>query len=216
MQVYTEEEAIKNALTYFKNDELAAHVWVNKYALRDNQKRIIEKNPEQRFSTISEELSRVDKKYSDVDLKDRYLKGLLNGDFIPGGSGLYGIGNPYSIVSLGNCFVISGNNEDSIGSIFKVDQESAQIYKRRGGVGTDISHIRPTGNLVTNAAGSTSGPLSFADQFSNTVRRIGQEGRKIIVLQDENIQSSHGKRKINRVFIRQFINQRNIKFNWVA
>jgi ribonucleoside-diphosphate reductase alpha chain len=178
MQVYTFEEARKNALEFFNGDELAADVWVNKYALRDNDRNILEKDPKERFITIASELARVDKNYTEKDFREEYEASLINGEIIPGGSGLFGIGNSYSFVSLGNCFVISGNGEDSIGSIYKVDQESAQIYKRRGGVGLDLSHIRPMDFAVSNAAGTTTGPLSFADQYSETVRRIGQNGRR--------------------------------------
>ncbi len=178
MQVYTLEEAHRNALKYFKGDELAAHVWVNKYALKNEEELIVEASPEERFIAIAMDLNRINKKYGEADEFDLFVKSLIKGTILPGGSGLYGIANPYSTVSLGNCFVTSGNNEDSIGSIWKQDQEAAQIYKRRGGNGTDISHLRPSGTLVSNAAGSTTGPISFADQFSATVRRIGQNGRR--------------------------------------
>jgi ribonucleoside-diphosphate reductase alpha chain len=178
MQVYTREEVTKNALEYFHNDELAAHVWVNKYALKNTDGDFVEDSPQARFSAIAEELNRINLKYSEPHRYDDFRKAMVEGYILPGGSGLSGIANPYSIVSLGNCFVTTGNNEDSIGSIWKVDQESAQIYKRRGGNGVDLSFIRPAGTLVTNAAGSTTGPISFAEQYSQTVRRIGQEGRR--------------------------------------
>ena len=126
MQVYTREEVLKNALKHFKNDELAADVWANKYTLKDKAGKLYESGPIDRFITIGNELDRMDKLYPlEKSFKEVYQKLLINGNMLPGGSGLYGIGNPFSFVSLGNCFVISGNNEDSIGSIFKVDQESA-------------------------------------------------------------------------------------------
>ncbi len=179
MQVYTREEALKTALKRFNGDELAADVWVNKYTLKDKAGKLYELSPSDRFNTIGNELSRMDENYPCVkSFANIYKNLLINGSIIPGGSGLYGIGNPFSYISLGNCFVISGNNEDSIGSIFKVDQESAQIYKRRGGVGIDISFIRPTDYTVSNAAGTTTGPIPFGQQYSDTVRRIGQNGRR--------------------------------------
>lgn len=187
MQVYTIEEARKNALKFFNGDELASDVWLNKYILKDANGNIVESGPEERYSTIANELARIDKNYTTKDLSYEYEEALLAGEIIPGGSGLYGIGNPYSFVSLGNCFVISGNDEDSIGSIYRVDQESAQIYKRRGGVGNDISYIRPANFAVTNAAGTTSGSISFAGQHSDTVRRIGQNGRRGALMLSQHI-----------------------------
>jgi ribonucleoside-diphosphate reductase alpha chain len=179
MQKYTRKEVLKNALKKFNGDELAADIWINKYTLKDKEGNLYEDHPDDRWNTIGNEMRRIDLNYVHQKWKsDVYIKLLINKKMIPGGSGIYGIGNQFSYVSLGNCFVISGNNEDSIGSIFKTDQESAQIYKRRGGVGNDLSFIRPEHYSVSNAAGTTTGPIPFGQQLSDTVRRIGQNGRR--------------------------------------
>lgn len=180
MSIYTEEQVTENALEYFKNDTLAATIWVKKYNLKDNENNHVESDPKERFRTITQEIIRVDSKYNDsvrLDPDDVY-NALRDQLFLPGGSALFGIGNKYSIVSLGNCFVISGNNQDSYGSIMKNDQEIVQIAKRRGGVGFDISHLRPSGWNVKNAAGSSSGATSFASRFSHSTREVGQAGRR--------------------------------------
>jgi ribonucleoside-diphosphate reductase alpha chain len=170
----------ENTLAYFKGDELATTVWMKKYALKDQSGEFVETGPLDRFETIAREICRIDAKYpSDSPLSYDVVFNLLkNGYFLPGGSALSGIGNDYTVTSLGNCFVISGSNEDSYGSILKNDQEIVQIAKRRGGIGLDISHLRPENSVVLNAAGSSTGAVSFAHRFSNSTREVAQSGRR--------------------------------------
>lgn len=179
MNQFSIEEVKENCKKFFGGDELAAGIWMKKYILRNSEGVLQESSPEDRFRTIAEEIARIDKSYGDTTYTvDDYFRLLKDRRGLPGGSGLYGIGNNFSKSSLGNCFVISGNGEDSYGSILKNDQENVQIAKRRGGVGLDLSHIRPSGFSVNNAAGSSTGVVSFMHRFSNSTREVGQEGRR--------------------------------------
>lgn len=180
MRIYSEEEVFKSCLEWFNGDEMSAKVWMKKYTLRNKMGEYVELSPLERFKAIAEESYRIDFQYSGVcryTVED-YLELFTSKKAIVGGSGNYGIANPYSITSLSNCFVISGNNQDSYSSIMKNDQEIVQIAKRRGGVGLDVSHIRPAGMVVSNSAGQTSGVVSFCKRFSNTTREVGQENRR--------------------------------------
>lgn len=179
MRVFSTEEVREATKKFFNGDELITAVWLNKYTLKNEEGMFVEKSPEDRFASIAEAIKSVDIEHGDEHYSEtEYYEAMYNRIILPGGSGLYGIANPYSQSSLGNCFVISGNNEDSYGSILKNDQEIAQIAKRRGGVGLDISHLRPAGFPVANAAGSSTGAVSFMHRFSNTTREVGQEGRR--------------------------------------
>jgi len=179
MTVFTGEEVKKNCLKFFGGDELATKVWMNKYCLKNKEGEFVESSPLDRFRAIAKEIHSVDLAYGDTTYtEDQYYKVLSEQIISPGGSSLYGIANPYSVTSLGNCFVISGNDEDSYGSILKTDQEIVQIAKRRGGVGTDVSHLRPKTTSVSNSAGTSSGVVSFCERFSNSSREVAQDGRR--------------------------------------
>ena len=169
----------ENCLKFFKNDELAVQVWMSKYALRNTVGDYLEVSPQERFRAIASELARIDKKYKPHEFtEDNYYDYLSNRIIMPGGSGLFGIANPYSISSLGNCFVTSLNGEDSYGAILKIDEELVQIAKRRGGDGMDLSSLRPSLAPVSNAAGSSTGAVSFVPRFSNSAREVAQNGRR--------------------------------------
>lgn len=179
MTVFTKEEVTKSCLEFFGGDQLATKVWMNKYCLKNQVGEFVEKSPIDRYKAIAKAVYEVDVKHGDVEFtEEEYYEALVNQELSPGGSGLYGIANPYSITSLGNCFVIDGNNEDSYGSILKIDQEIVQIAKRRGGVGTDVSHLRPKAAFVSNSAGTSSGVVSFCERYSNSSREVAQDGRR--------------------------------------
>jgi ribonucleoside-diphosphate reductase alpha chain len=180
MKIYQYEEVLENTLNFFGKDELAANVWLGKYCLKNSKGEFVENSPEMRFKSIAKELVRIDKELYNCSRysEEIYYKALVERRIIPGGSNLYGIANPFSITSLSNCFVISGDKEDSYGSIFRNDEEIAQIAKRRGGVGNDVSHIRPNKMKVSNSAGTTSGLVAFCKRFSNTTREVGQNNRR--------------------------------------
>ncbi len=172
------DEAIKAATVYFNGDELAATVWVSKYALKDSFGKIYERTPDEMHRRIAAELSRIENKYKNA-VSEETLYQLLR-DFkyiIPQGSPMAGIGNPYQISSLSNCFVI-GNYADSYGGIMRTDEEQVQLMKRRGGVGHDLSHIRPKGSPVMNSALTSTGVVPFMERFSNSTREVAQDGRR--------------------------------------
>ncbi len=179
-ETFSYEEAFKESRTYFEGDELAARVWVSKYALKDSFGNLFESNPKQMHQRIASELHRIEKKYSNplsykeiFDLLDKFKY------VIPAGSPMTGIGNKYQIASLSNCFVIGEDNPaDSYGGIMKTDQEQVQLMKRRGGVGHDLSHIRPKGSPVLNSALSSTGVVPFMERFSNSTREVAQDGRR--------------------------------------
>ncbi len=177
---YTYEEAYASTLEYFKGDELAATVWVNKYALKDSFGKIYEKNPEQMHWRIAREIQRIEQKYPNP-LPLVEIHGLLK-DFryiVPQGSPMTGIGNNFQIASLSNCFVIgNAGASDSYGGIMKIDQEQVQLMKRRGGVGHDLSHIRPKGTPVLNSALTSTGVVPFMERYSNSTREVAQDGRR--------------------------------------
>src|SRR5690554_2571953 len=177
---YTQEEAYEASLAYFKGDELAARVWINKYALKDSYGTIFESNPDQMHHRIAREISRIEQNYPNP-LSEKEIYELIR-DFkyiIPQGSPMTGIGNPYQIASLSNCFVIGSNGpSDSYGGIMKTDQEQVQLMKRRGGVGHDLSHIRPKSSPVKNSALTSTGLVPFMERFSNSTREVAQDGRR--------------------------------------
>ena len=179
-KTYTFDEAYKASLDYFAGDELAAKVWVNKYALKDAFGNIYEKSPVDMHHRLAREIARVEEKYpnplSEQELYDlfdhfRYI--------IPQGSPMTGIGNDYQIASLSNCFVIGIDGlADSYGAIIRIDEEQVQLMKRRGGVGHDLSHIRPKGSPVKNSALTSTGLVPFMERYSNSTREVAQDGRR--------------------------------------
>ena len=179
-QIYTYDEAFKASLAYFKGDELAARVWVNKYAKKDSYGRIYECSPEDMHHRIAAEIARIEKKYPNPVAEEDIFS--LLADFryiIPAGSPMTGIGNDLQVASLSNCFVIGVDGDaDSYGAIMKEDEEQVQLMKRRGGVGHDLSRIRPKGTPVKNSALTSTGLVPFMERFSNSTREVAQDGRR--------------------------------------
>ncbi|MEX2428666.1 MAG: adenosylcobalamin-dependent ribonucleoside-diphosphate reductase [Bacteroidales bacterium] len=179
-KTYTNEEAFASSLEYFKGDELAARVWVNKYALKDSYGKLYERNPDDMHHRLASEIARIEKKYPNP-LSHEELYDLMKGFkyIVPQGSPMTGIGNNFQIASLSNCFVIGHQGpSDSYGGIMKIDQEQVQLMKRRGGVGHDLSHIRPTGSPVLNSALTSTGVVPFMERYSNSTREVAQDGRR--------------------------------------
>ena len=180
MKTFSYDEAYGESLKYFDGDELAARVWVNKYAMKDSFGRIYEKSPEDMHWRIAKEIARIEKKYKNpmteqevFDLLDhfRYI--------VPAGSPMTGIGNDHQVASLSNCFVIGLDGDaDSYGAIMRIDEEQVQLMKRRGGVGHDLSHIRPKGSPVNNSALTSTGLVPFMERYSNSTREVAQDGRR--------------------------------------
>lgn len=174
------EEAYEEALKYFAGDELAARVWVNKYSMKDSFGNIYEKSPKDMHWRIANEIARIEKKYKNpmsaqeiFDLLDHFKY------IIPAGSPMTGIGNNYQVASLSNCFVIGLEGDaDSYGAIMRIDEEQVQLMKRRGGVGHDLSHIRPKGSPVNNSALTSTGLVPFMERYSNSTREVAQDGRR--------------------------------------
>ena len=177
MTSYTQEEAYASSLEYFGGDELAASVFLSKYALRDTSGALLEKTPADMHGRLAKEFARIEAKYPNPIGEDEIFEYLSKWEIVPQGSPMSAMGNPYKIQSLSNCFVIAAP-EDSYGGILFADQEQAQIMKRRGGVGFDISTIRPKGMHTANAAGTTDGIGVFMERFSNTCREVAQGGRR--------------------------------------
>ena len=179
-RTYTYDEAYAASLKYFDGDELAARVWVTKYAMKDSFGNIYEKSPEDMHWRIANEIARIEQKYPNpmtaqqvFDLLDhfRYI--------IPAGSPMTGIGNSYQVASLSNCFVVGlDGSADSYGAIIRIDEEQVQLMKRRGGVGHDLSHIRPKGSPVKNSALTSTGLVPFMERYSNSTREVAQDGRR--------------------------------------
>lgn len=180
MKTYTYEEALAESKIYFKGDELAASVWINKYAMKDSQGNIYEKSPAEMHQRLADEFARIESKYPNP-LTSEDIYELLK-DFkhiIPQGGPMAGIGNEHQVASLSNCFVIGHNNPaDSYGGIMKIDEEQVQLMKRRGGVGHDLSHIRPAGSAVLNSALTSTGIVPFMERYSNSTREVAQDGRR--------------------------------------
>ncbi len=177
---YSFDEAFKASLEYFQGDELAARVWVSKYALKDSHGKIYERTPDDMHRRLASEIWRIEKKYPAPLSYDELFELMRNFRYIvPQGSPMTGIGNNFQIASLSNCFVIGHEGPaDSYGGIMKVDQEQVQLMKRRGGVGHDLSHIRPTGSPVLNSALSSTGVVPFMERYSNSTREVAQDGRR--------------------------------------
>ncbi|WGH77042.1 adenosylcobalamin-dependent ribonucleoside-diphosphate reductase [Tenacibaculum tangerinum] len=179
-KVVTRDEALQASLVYFNNDDLAASVWLNKYALKDSKGTIYESTPDAMHHRIAKEIARIEKKYANPLTADAIYEVIKNFKYIvPQGSPMAGIGNPFQIASLSNCFVIGNEGgSDSYGGIMKIDQEQVQLMKRRGGVGHDLSHIRPKGSPVKNSALTSTGIVPFMERYSNSTREVAQDGRR--------------------------------------
>ncbi len=179
-KIYSHDEAYQASLDYFKGDELAARVWVNKYALKDSFGNIYERTPDDMHWRLANEIARIEKKYTNP-MTSQELFDLFK-DFryiVPQGSPMSGIGNIHQIASLSNCFVIGiDGNSDSYGAVIKLDEEQVQLMKRRGGVGHDLSHIRPKGSPVKNSALTSTGLVPFMERYSNSTREVAQDGRR--------------------------------------
>jgi ribonucleoside-diphosphate reductase alpha chain len=179
-KTYSYDEAYNASLQYFKGDELAARVWVNKYAVKDSFGNIYEKSPEDMHWRIANEVARIEAKYPNA-LSAQELFDLLDHFkyIVPQGSPMTGIGNDYQVASLSNCFVIGLEGAaDSYGAIIRIDEEQVQLMKRRGGVGHDLSHIRPKGSPVKNSALTSTGLVPFMERYSNSTREVAQDGRR--------------------------------------
>ncbi|MDY6800166.1 MAG: adenosylcobalamin-dependent ribonucleoside-diphosphate reductase [Bacteroidota bacterium] len=179
-KTYTFDEAFKSSKEYFKGDDLAARVWANKYALKDSFGNLFEKNPDEMHHRLAKEIARIEKRYPNPMDEEKIYQLLKDFKYIiPQGGPMSGIGNKYQIASLSNCFVIGHDNPaDSYGGIMKIDQEQVQLMKRRGGVGHDLSHIRPQGSPVLNSALTSTGVVPFMERYSNSTREVAQDGRR--------------------------------------
>lgn len=177
---YSYEEAFQATLAYFDGDELAARVWVNKYAMKDSFGNIYEKSPADMHHRLAAEMARIERKYPNAVPEEEIFSLLDHFRFIiPAGSPMTGIGNNHQVASLSNCFVIGIDGDaDSYGAIMKEDEEQVQLMKRRGGVGHDLSRIRPKGSPVNNSALTSTGLVPFMERFSNSTREVAQDGRR--------------------------------------
>ena len=179
-KTYSYDEAYAASLQYFGGDELAARVWVNKYAMKDSYGKIYECSPEQMHWRIANEIARIEQKYPNPMAAEEIFQLLDHFKYIvPAGSPMTGIGNNFQVASLSNCFVIGlDGNADSYGAIMRIDEEQVQLMKRRGGVGHDLSHIRPKGSPVNNSALTSTGLVPFMERYSNSTREVAQDGRR--------------------------------------
>jgi len=178
--IYSYDEAYDASLKYFNGDELAARVWVSKYALKDSFGNIYEQTPDDMHHRIASELARVEQKYPNPMSHDEIFSYMKDFRYIvPQGSPMTGIGNDFQVSSLSNCFVIGlDGTPDSYGGIIRIDEEQVQLMKRRGGVGHDLSHIRPKGTPVKNSALTSTGLVPFMERYSNSTREVAQDGRR--------------------------------------
>ena len=180
MDFYSYDEVYDATLKYFKGDELAARVWSSKYALKDSFGHIFELTPDDMYHRLASELARIERNYPNPMSEDEVFS-LIQGFkyIVPQGSPMSGIGNSYQVGSLSNCFVIGIDGDpDSYGGIIKIDEEQVQLMKRRGGVGHDLSHIRPKGSPVKNSALTSTGLVPFMERYSNSTREVAQDGRR--------------------------------------
>jgi ribonucleoside-diphosphate reductase alpha chain len=174
------DDAVKQSIEYFKGDELAAIVWVTKYAIKDSMGNLFELTPDDMHRRLAKEIARIEKRYPNPLPEEKIYELLKDFKYIvPQGGPMTGIGNNYQVASLSNCFVIGHDNPaDSYGGILKIDQEQVQLMKRRGGVGHDLSHIRPQGSSVLNSALTSTGIVPFMERYSNSTREVAQDGRR--------------------------------------
>lgn len=181
LKTYAHEEAVKASTEYFGGDNLAGTVWVSKYALKDSYGNIYERTPEDMHWRLAHELERIEKKYGGDAMSAQEIFDLLDKFryIVPQGGPMTGIGNKYQIASLSNCFVIGTTPAaDSYGGIIRIDEEQVQLMKRRGGVGHDLSHIRPSGTPVLNSALNSTGLVPFMERYSNSTREVAMDGRR--------------------------------------
>jgi ribonucleoside-diphosphate reductase alpha chain len=178
-EIYDYNSSLKKSTEYFNGDKLAAKVFLDKYALRDNKQNLLEDTPDKMHIRIATELARIEKKKFKNPMSFEEILSYIQNfkKIVPQGSLMYGIGNPYQFVTLSNCFAIA-SPLDSYSGILYTDQQMVQICKRRGGVGTDISNLRPDGTPTTNAARTSTGIVSFMERYSNSIREVGQSGRR--------------------------------------
>ena len=180
LKIYSHEEVLVKSTEYFNGDTLAANVWMNKYALKDSDGNIYELTPDDMHWRIANEIARIEQKYPNPMSAEEVYELIKDFNYIvPQGSPMAGIGNNMQVSSLSNCFVIGNEGtSDSYGGIMKIDQEQVQLMKRRGGVGHDLSHIRPTGSPVKNSALTSTGIVPFMERYSNSTREVAQDGRR--------------------------------------
>ncbi|OIP84616.1 MAG: ribonucleoside-diphosphate reductase, adenosylcobalamin-dependent [Porphyromonadaceae bacterium CG2_30_38_12] len=179
-RTYTPEEIKEASFEFFKGDDLAARVWSNKYALKDSYGNVYELTPDDMHHRLAAEIARIENKYPNPMSAETLFELFRNFKYIvPQGSPMTGIGNEFQIASLSNCFVIGFDSDsDSYGAIIKIDEEQVQLMKRRGGVGHDLSHIRPKGSPVKNSALTSTGIVPFMERYSNSTREVAQDGRR--------------------------------------
>jgi ribonucleoside-diphosphate reductase alpha chain len=179
-KIYAQADVLAASTQYFKGDSMAANVWMNKYALKDSDGNLYELTPDDMHRRLASEVARIESRYPNP-LSEQEIYEVLKGFryIIPQGSPMAGIGNNFQVSSLSNCFVIGNDGpSDSYGGIMKIDQEQVQLMKRRGGVGHDLSHIRPTGSPVKNSALTSTGVVPFMERYSNSTREVAQDGRR--------------------------------------
>ncbi|MCD7913870.1 MAG: adenosylcobalamin-dependent ribonucleoside-diphosphate reductase [Tannerellaceae bacterium] len=211
-KTYTFDEAYKTSLEYFTGDELAAKVWVNKYALKDAYGNIYEKSPVDMHWRLAREIARIEKKYPNP-LSEQELFDLFDHFkyIVPQGSPMTGIGNDFQIASLSNCFVIGLDGDaDSYGAIIRIDEEQVQLMKRRGGVGHDLSHIRPKGSPVKNSALTSTGLAPFMERYSNSTREVAQDGRRGALMLSVSIKHPDSESFINAKMIEGKVTGANV------
>lgn len=188
-KIFTKSEVLKAALDYFKGDSLAAEVWIKKYCLKD-ENNLYELTPDDMHRRLAKELARIESKYPNGLTEDQIYETIKEFKrIVPQGSPMSGIGNDFQVVSLSNCFVIGNRGQsDSYGGILKIDQEQIQLMKRRGGVGHDLSHIRPSGSPVKNSAITSTGVVPFMERYSNSTKEVAQDGRRGALMLSASIQ----------------------------
>ena len=188
-KIFSKSEVLKATLEYFKGDSLAAEVWIKKYCLKD-ENNLYELTPDDMHRRLAKELARIEAKYPNGLSEDQIYETIKEFKrIVPQGSPMSGIGNDFQVVSLSNCFVIGNKgNSDSYGGILKIDQEQIQLMKRRGGVGHDLSHIRPSGSPVKNSAITSTGVVPFMERYSNSTKEVAQDGRRGALMLSASIQ----------------------------
>jgi ribonucleotide reductase alpha subunit len=201
LKSYPKQEVEKSALQYFKLDELAAHVWMKKYCLKDD-KNYYELNPDDMHHRIAKELARIEAKYPNPLTEEQIYDTIKYFErIVPQGSPMSGIGNTLQVVSLSNCFVIGNDGEsDSYGGILKLDQECVQLEKRRGGVGLDLSFVRPSGSPVKNSAITSTGVVPFMERYSNSTKEVAQDGRRGALMESISIRHPDSEKFIDAKF----------------
>lgn len=207
---FSKQEIEKATNQYFNGDELATDVWIKKYCLKDESK-FYELTPDDMHRRIAREIARIEAKYLNPRSEDEIYETLKNFKrIIPQGSPMSGIGNNFQVVSLSNCFVIGDETSDSYGGIFKIDQEQVQLMKRRGGVGHDLSHIRPNGSPVKNSAITSTGIVPFMERYSNSTKEVAQDGRRGALMLSVSIKHPDAEQFIDAKLIENKITGANI------